>query len=193
MEALFALFQPSWPGRRAILGVACTIALCGCASRTHGSAETTQRSQVERYIAEVEPIRLAVNELLGRADPILGAFAARRIDHAQAARRMDRLERRFATYTVEIAAVSPASAQLRALNSRYAETYVLEDAYLSALVAGLAGGNLDNLPHTEATQRAAIIRWRTHLTVLANATGARLPADLQQAGRGEIAPSPGGS
>jgi hypothetical protein len=46
---------------------------------------------------------------------------------------------------------------------------------------------------TQAAQRAAIIRWRTDLTVLARAAGAALPADLQQAGRGEIAPVPNGS
>jgi hypothetical protein len=44
-----------------------------------------------------------------------------------------------------------------------------------------------------AAQRAAIIRWRIDLTVLARAADAPLPADLQQAGRGEIAPSPNGS
>jgi hypothetical protein len=75
----------------------------------------------------------------------------------------------------------------------YANTYVFEDAYLSALVAGLADGELTNLPNTQAAQRAAIIRWRIGLTVLARAVDAPLPADLQQAGRGEIAPSPNGS
>jgi hypothetical protein len=176
-----------------LLGCVCLIALGGCAGHTHASATHAQRSQVERYLAEVEPIRLGVNELLGRADPILGALAAHRIGPSQAAGRMGQLERRFAAYTVEIAAVDPPSAQLRALNVGYAETYVLEDAYLSALTTGLSDGQLDNLPHTQDAQRAAIIRWRTQLTVLANATGAPLPADLQQAGRGEIAPSPSGS
>jgi len=66
-------------------------------------------------------------------------------------------------------------------------------AYLSALVAGLADGELTDLPNTQAAQRAAIIRWRIDLTVLARAADAPLPADLQQAGRGEIAPSPDGS
>jgi hypothetical protein len=67
---------------------------------------------------------------------------------------------------------------------------VLEDAYLSVLVAGLAEGNL---PHTQAAQRAAIIRWRTGLTVLALQAAVVLPAHLQQAGRGEIAPAPASS
>ena len=78
------------------------------------------------------------------------------------------------------------------LNAPYANTYVFEDAYLSALVAGLADDELTNLPNTQAAQRAAIIRWRIGLTVLARAADAPLRADLQQAGRGEIAPSPNG-
>jgi hypothetical protein len=106
---------------------------------------------------------------------------------------MGELERRFAAYAVDIAAVVPPTAQLRALNAGYAETYVLEDAYLSALVAGLADGELRDLPDTQAAQRTAIIRWRIALAVLARAADAPLPADLQQAGRGEIAPTPDGS
>lgn len=92
-----------------------------------------------------------------------------------------------------MAAIDAPSERLRALNAGYAGTYVLEDAYLSALTAGLAGGELGDLPDTQAVQRAAIIRWRIGLSVLARAAGASLPADLQQAGRGEIAPSPNGS
>ena len=106
---------------------------------------------------------------------------------------MGQLEQGFAAYAVDIAAVNLPTAQLRALNARYADTYVFEDAYLSALVAGLADGNLTDLPDTQAAQRAAIFRWRIGLTVLARAADAPLPANLQQAGRGEIAPSPNGS
>jgi hypothetical protein len=106
---------------------------------------------------------------------------------------MDGLERRFAAYTVQVAAIQPATPELRTLHAAYAHTYVLEDAYLSALVAGLAQRELGNLPNTQAAQRAAIIQWRTGLTVLGHRDGVGLPADLQQAGRGEIAPAPGGS
>jgi hypothetical protein len=148
---------------------------------------------IERYVTEVEPIRLAVNSLLDHADPILRAFDQRRFGHAEAARRMGLLERRFADYAVDVAAIDAPSERLRALNAGYADTYVLEDAYLSALVAGLAGGDLAHLPDTQATQRAAIVRWRIGLTVLARAVDAPLPQDIQQAGRGEIAPSPSGS
>lgn len=144
-------------------------------------------------MGEVEPIRLGVNKLLGGADAILEAFHERRIAPGEAARRMGQLERQFASYAVDIAAVDPSTAQLRALNAGYANTYVLEDAYLSALVVGLADGELKSLPNTQSAQRAAIIRWRIGLTVLARAADAALPADLQQAGRGEIAPSPDGS
>ncbi|HTB50574.1 MAG TPA: hypothetical protein VK701_06310 [Solirubrobacteraceae bacterium] len=173
----------------------CAITLGGCASQT-GSAGGTQRSQrtaIERYMGEVEPIRLAVNKLLGGADPILEAFHDRRVAPGEAARQMGQLEQRFAAYAVDIAAVNPPTTQLRALNAGYANTYVFEDAYLSALVAGLADGEAGDLPNTQAAQRAAIIRWRIGLTVLARAADARLPADLQRAGRGEIAPSPNGS
>jgi hypothetical protein len=171
----------------------CAIAVGGCAHHGPASAVARQRSQIERYLHEVEPIRLAVNKLLDGADPILRAFVRGRIRRGEAARRMDGLERRFASYTVDIAAVDPPSAQLRALNAPYAETYVLEDAYLSALVAGLADGSLKDLPNTQDAQRAAIVRWRTRLAVLAGLANAPLPVDLQQAGRGEIAPSPDGS
>jgi hypothetical protein len=173
----------------------CAVALCGCASHTESAAtrQRAQRAAIERYLGEVEPIKLAVNALLDGADPILDALHDRRIGPDEAARCMGRLEQRFSAYAVDIAAVDPSTVQLRALNVGYANTYVFEDAYLSALVAGLADGELGDLPNTQAAQRAAIIRWRIDLTVLARATGAPLPADLQQAGRGEIAPSPNGS
>ncbi len=106
---------------------------------------------------------------------------------------MGALERRFAEYAVDIAAIEPATPQLRALHAPYAHTYVLEDSYLNALVAGLREGDVEHLPNTQNDQRAAIIQWRFALTVLARRLGVTLPADLQQAGRGEVAPSPQGS
>jgi hypothetical protein len=48
------------------------------------------------------------------------------------------------------------------------------------------------LPHFQNAQRAAIIAWRTRLKVLADRWGAKLPADLEVAGRGEISPAPTG-
>src|ERR1700729_460483 len=112
------------------LAVSCLFAvtLGGCASQT-GSVATTQRAQrsaIERYMDEVEPIRLAVNKLLGGADPILEAFHNRRIAPGEASRRMGQLEQRFAAYAVDIAAVDLPTTQLRALNAGYANTYVYE-------------------------------------------------------------------
>jgi hypothetical protein len=173
----------------------CAAAVAGCSSGNGSQAATTHadRSAIGCYVSEVEPIRLAVNQLLSRADPILGSFRRRGISPAEAARQMAALERRFAAYTVDMTAVQPPTPQLHALHDPYAQSYVLEDAYLSALVSGLAQGEVTELPNTPSAQRAAIIRSRTDLTVLAREAGATLPADLLQAGRGEIAPSPGGS
>jgi hypothetical protein len=164
-------------------------AACGGATRT---SSTALRAGLERYVAQVEPIRRAVNRLLEGADPILGAYHDHRVTHVQAARQIDALERRFASFTVDVAAIRPRTPALAAFHEGYADTYVLEDAYLSALDSGLAGGSTRGLPNTESVQRAAIIRWRTGLSVLAREAGLTLPADLQQAGRGEIAPSPEG-
>jgi hypothetical protein len=173
----------------------CCAALAGCGGGGHASDSRppTERAALAHYLLAVEPVRLAVNRLLDGADPILSAFRRHQISHATAARRMGALERRFAGYAVEIAAIEPSTPQLRALHALYAHTYVLEDSYLNALVAGLHDGNLEHLPDTQNGQRAAIIQWRFGLTVLAHRTGLTLPADLQQAGRGEVAPSPGAS
>jgi hypothetical protein len=182
------------PARGRLLIGLCAVWLAGCAVAAHpGSGRTPPRAAIESYLAQVEPIRLAVNRLLGGADPILKAYHDHDASPAQAGRRMGQLERRFAYYTVKVAAIEPATAQLRVLQAGYAHTYVLEDAYLSALANGLAERELDDLPDTQAAQRAAIIEWRTGLTVLADRAGVALPADLQEAGRGEIAPSPDGS
>lgn len=172
----------------------CVVGLAGCAAAAQPrSARTPPRAAIETYLRQVEPIRLAVNRLLDRADPIIEAYHDHRVSPAEAGLRMGGLERRFAAYTVEVAAIEPATPQLRALHAAYAHTYVLEDAYLSALANGLGESKFDDLPNTQAAQRAEIIDWRTGLTVLANRAGVALPADLQQAGRGEIAPSPDGS
>lgn len=170
----------------------CAAGLAGCAGGAQAEpGRTPPRTAIEAYLVQVEPIRLAVNRLLNQADPIIAAYHDHRVWPAAAGVRMGKLERLFAAYTVKVAAIEPGTAQLRVLHAAYAHTYVLEDAYLSALANGLAQHKLDRLPNTQAAQRAAIIGWRTGLTVLADRTGIDLPADLQQAGRGEIAPSPG--
>jgi hypothetical protein len=158
-----------------------------------GASTGRTRAELRTYLHQIEPIRLAVNRLLDAADPTLTAFHEHRISGAQAADRMGDLEHRFAAYAVDVNAIEPRAPVLRALHDEYAHTYILEDAYLSALVNGLAQHELNDLPNTQAQQRAAIIDWRIGLSVLARQTDTALPADLQQAGRGEIAPSPQGS
>ena len=106
---------------------------------------------------------------------------------------MNSLEGRFAAYTVEINGLQAVPAEVAAAQRAYAHTYILEDAYLSALAAAIPTRRFDDLPKTQDAQRAAIIAWRTRLEVVADRLGLGLPADLQAAGRGEIAPSPLGS
>jgi hypothetical protein len=182
------------PGRRSIVAaaIAAALALSGCGGDSADRGNPSARALIS-YVQRVEPVRLAVNRLLDQADPILEDYRRQRLSPKEAGRRFDRLERRFAGYTERIAAIEPANAVLAQLHRPYAHTYVLEDAYLSALAAALPEQRFDHLPDTQARQRAAIIEWRTRLTLLGARTGARLPADLQRAGRGEIAPSPGGS
>jgi hypothetical protein len=147
---------------------------------------------VRGYVAQVEPVRLGVNRLLLQADPILdGPDLA--ITPQVAGVQMSALEPRFASYVVAAEAIDPPNAALRKLNTPYANTYYLPDNYLSVLAADLPNNGFDDLPNTQDAQRLAIIEWRTQLQVVADAAKVRLPADLQQAGRGEIAPSPTGS
>jgi hypothetical protein len=185
---------------RALLPIATAVLLAalvaGCGGTSSPSSATRLRQQrraLSAYLREVEPARVAVNKLLEGADPILTAYAHDHLPAARAAQRMGALERRFAAYAVQVAAIERRTARLRALQQTYAHTYILEDSYLSALTNGLATRSLENLPDTQSVQRAAIIEWRTGLTVLARRVSLALPADLQRAGRGEIAPAPGGS
>jgi len=186
--------------RPCVLALSLTLALlgsalggCGRGSSSTQRSAASERAALAAYLQQVEPIRLAVNRLLNDADPILKANSHKRISPQQAALQMGALERRFADYTVDIAAVQPTTPQLASLAAIYAHTFILEDSYLSALTTGLAESDFDDLPNTQSEQRAAIIQWRTGLTVLARRLGYKLPADLQVAGRGEIAPSPDGS
>jgi hypothetical protein len=191
---------PSATGRAPVLGRSLSLALacaalagCGSGAASTQNSVKSQQAALAGYLRQVEPIRLAVNRMLNGADPILKANRRRQITPRQASLRMGALERRFAAYTVDIAAIQPASPQLRSLHGIYAHTFILEDSYLSALTTALGEGDLDGLPDTEPEQRAAIIQWRTGLAVLARRARFTLPADLQIAGRGEIRPSPDGS
>jgi hypothetical protein len=166
---------------------------CGGAAAARRPSREARRAVLSRYLREVEPVRLAVNRLLNGADPILSGYHDHRLTAAGASKLMGQLERRFAAYTVDVAAIRPSGGTLAALQGLYAHTYILEDSYLSALTVGLSERDLSDLPDTQDEQRAAIIQWRTGLTVLARELAFTLPGDLQVAGRGEIAPSPDGS
>jgi hypothetical protein len=189
----------SWRARLPVhaLGVAASIgsvllaAGCGPAfTADRGSASGVTAAQVDAYVAQVESVRLSVNDLLEGADPILEAYRSHEITPDEASRRMGDLEAQFAIQLTNVEAIAPPQPTLEMIHGPYAHTYLLEDSYLSALTASLPHGDFEGLPDTQNEQRQAIIEWRTQLEVLARQTGAVLPDDLQQAGRGEIAPSP---
>jgi hypothetical protein len=172
-----------------LAAAALALAVVGCGSDT----STAERRQgLEDYVAEVQPIRLGINDLLDRADPILEGYRDGELSVAEARRRLGSLERGVAGYAVRIAEVEPVPEELRSAHDAYAHTFVLQDTYLSALVAALRERDFEELPRFQNEQRAAIIAWRTRLQLLADRWDARLPADLQVAGRGEISPSPTG-
>lgn len=150
-------------------------------------------SSLRSYLAAVEPVRLGVNRLLENADPVIAGYRDHHLSGEQGATVMGRLEQSFARYMVEINGLQPSDAMLAAINAPYAHTYILEDAYLNALASGLSNGDLSSLPDTQSEQRDAIIEWRVQLELLAQQLSLALPADLQQAGRGEMAPSVSGS
>jgi hypothetical protein len=154
---------------------------------------TISARQLRNYLTAVEAVRLPVNQLLNQADPILDAYREHRITPAVAAARMGAMEQQFAALAVEMDAIAPANPALAQINAPYAHTYVLEDSYLAALASGLADGNLDGLPATQNAQRQAIVGWRIALEVAAARVGVSLPPDIEQAGRGEIAPGVTGS
>jgi hypothetical protein len=175
----------------AVAFVGLAVTACGQSSAATEHPATTA-SDLRSYLAAIEPIRLGVNELLNNADPILDGFRDKKLTDAQASAQMGSLEQSFATYTVEVNALQSPDPTLAAINAPYAHTFILEDSYLNALVNGLAEDDFDSLPDTQSDQRAAIIEWRVQLEVLAIRLHVSLPADLQQAGRGEIAPSVSG-
>lgn len=172
-----------------VLVAGALLLLAGCGADT---STEDRRQGLEDYVAAVQPIRLGINELLDKADPILAGYRDGDLSATQAHRRMGRLERGAANYAVRIAEVEPVPDEMRAAQDAYAHTFVLQDTYLSALTAAIPDRAFDELPHFQNEQRAAIIGWRTRLQVLANRWGATLPANLQVAGRGEISPAPGG-
>jgi hypothetical protein len=181
--------------RTVLVAVTCTAILmvAGCGSSGSSAPTGLTARQVQDYLAQVEPVRRSVNDLLEGADPILHAYRSHQITADQAARGMNELEARFAVQGAAVEAISSPEPTLEAIHRSYAHTYQLEDAYLRALTAALPDGDFSHLPNTQDAQRLAITAWRRRLEILARQTGATLPDDIQQAGRGEIAPSPTGS
>jgi len=173
----------------ALLTAALALTTLGCGADT---TTADRRQALEDYVAKVQPIRLGINELLDRADPILEGYRDGDLSAKQAQRGINRIERGAAGYAVRIAAIEGVPEELQAAQDAYAHTFVLQDTYLSALAAALPTRAFDELPHFQNEQRAAIIGWRTRLQVLADRWGATLPANLQVAGRGEISPAPTG-
>ncbi len=164
------------------------LAAAGCGGGNH----KVPAADVHSYLAAVEKVRLPVNTLLNGADPILDAYHDNRITPAQASARMGALEQTFAGYSLQMQEIEPSNRQLKTINAPYAQTYFYEDSYLATLASDLTEGDFDNLPNTQDAQRLAIVIWRTKLEAIAARSGVTLPADIQQAGRGEIAPGPPG-
>jgi hypothetical protein len=159
--------------------------LAGCGSDT---SNEDRRQTLEDYVAAVQPIRLGINELLDQADPILEGYNDGDLTAAEAERRMGRLERGVANYAVKVAEVESVPDEMRAAQDAYAHTFVLQDTYLSTLVASLKSREFDELPHFQDEQRAAIIAWRTRLQVLAHRWGATAPGESAgRRARGDLA------
>jgi hypothetical protein len=184
--------RPSTSRLSAGLGVAVAVFAAGCGSSSHGHASSTvSAADLSSYVKAVEPIRLGVNKLLEGADPILDGYRDKRITPVQASRWFARLESTFAGFAVRAQEVVAPDPTLAAINAPYAHTYFLEDSYLATLASDLREGDFDNLPNTQDAQRLAIVEWRIKLQVIADRLHVTLPADVQQAGRGEIAPAIG--
>ena len=166
-------------------------AAAGCGD-SGDAATPSAANELRAYVAAVERVRPPVNDLLERVDPVTEAYAEHEIGAAAAQRRLGRIERRFGRYAAAAAEVRPVPPVMQAANRAYAHTYVFEDSYLAALVAALPNREFDALPNTENRQRRAIVAWRIHLEAVTHDLGVKLPADIQQAGRGEIRPSPEG-
>lgn len=164
----------------------------GASRAAAGPSPAISAAALNSYVNAAEAVRLPVNHLLEQADPILDGYREHHITPAVAAQRMGALEQRFAAYLVQMTAITPADTALARINAPYAHTYLLEDSYLATLAADLGSGDFGNLPDTQDQQRLAIIEWRVQLQLAAAQAGYLLPADIQQAGRGEIAPSPAG-
>lgn len=175
----------------AIVAAAFAVLVAGCGGGSGSDpTQALERHDLTAYVSAIEPLRLRVNKLLDGADPILAGYREHKLTAAVAQRRLGRLERGFARYMTEVAAVKPVPPLLWAAQRAYAHTYAQEDAYLRALLAALPARRWDTLPHTEPQQRRALVAWRATLARQAARLHVPLPGDVQIAGRDEVTPSP---
>jgi hypothetical protein len=170
--------------------VAALVVVCGGGSSASNSSQAQERQALTSYVSQIEPLRLGVDKLLEGADPILGGYREHRLTTTEAQRRLTRLERRFATYMREVAAVKPVPPNMVGAQRAYAHVYRQTDAYLRALIAALPRRDWRGLPHFEPSQRRALVAWRAKLAIQAARLHVALPTDVDIVGRDEIAPSP---
>ena len=181
--------------RTVLVAVTCAVVsmVAGCGSSGSSTPNGMTAGQVQDYLAQVEPVRRSVNDLLEGADPILHAYRSHQITPDQAARRMNDLEARFAVQGATVEAISSpdppsrrSTAPTRTPTNSKTPTCgpwpPRSPTATSPICPTRRMPNARQSPHGES-----------ELEVLAQQTGATLPDDLQQAGRGEIAPSPTGS
>src|SRR3954447_23172488 len=110
---------------RAIAAMLCASALALLGADCGSDTSTADRRQaLEDYVATVQPIRLGINGLLDRADPILEGYADGDLTAGEAKRRMGRIERGVADYAVQIAEVEPVPDEIRQVQDAYAHTFV---------------------------------------------------------------------
>ena len=166
------------------------VAGCGGSSGGGSAPRPSDRQALSAYVGRIEPLRHGVNELLDGADPILGGYRDGRLSATATQHGLRRIEHRFAHYEAGVAAVRPVPPDLIAAQRAYAHTYVLEDAYLRALIAAVPGRRWNQLPRFEARQRRVLVAWRNALAIEAARVDVPLPDDIQIAGGGEITPSP---
>lgn len=163
---------------------------CGGGSSASNASQAQERQALTSYVSQIEPLRLGVDKLLEGADPILGGYREHTLTTTVAQRRLTRLERRFATYMREVAAVKPVPPNMVGAQRAYAHTYRQTDDYLRALIAALPRRDWRGLPHFEPSQRRALVAWRAKLAIQAARLHVALPTDVDIVGRDEIAPSP---
>src|SRR5512133_583075 len=78
-----------------VLAAALALIAADCGSDT---TTADRRQALEDYVAEVQPIRLGINELLDKADPVLEGYRDGDLTAKEAQRGIDQIERGTADY-----------------------------------------------------------------------------------------------